>query len=77
MITVNVFFQEYDVNYTDGTAIMYENLITNEIKVILNNHLVLNEINYLMDKLEKNLKSRYKDIQINMNWGTANKEEKK
>ena len=72
MITLNVFFNKYDPNYTDGTAILYENLITNEVKLILNNHLIISEIQHMVDRAVDILKKRYDEVKVNINWKTAN-----
>jgi len=75
MIALDVFFREYNANYTDGTAILYENLITNKVKLILNNHLVINEIQTLVDRAVSILKTRYNVINVNIHWNTAQNEE--
>lgn len=75
MITLNVFFEEYDPNYTDGTAVLYENLITNEVKLILNSHLIISETYKMLDIAVDILKTRYSEVRVNINWEIDNKVE--
>ena len=75
MITLDVFFEEFNIEYTEGTATLYENLITNKVKLVISNHTFLNEIQYLINKAVKILKLRYKEIDVKIHWETANKVE--
>ncbi len=75
MITLNVFFNEYNPDSNDGTAILYENLITNNVELILNNHLLIGETKSFIKKAVKNLKTRYSEVKVNINWETANEVE--
>lgn len=75
MITLDVFFEEFNIEYTEGTATLYENLITNEVKLVISNHTLLNETQYLINKAVKILKLRYKEIDVKIHWETANKVE--
>ena len=72
MITLKVFFNKYDPNYTDGTTVLYENLITNDVKLILNNHMIISEIQYIVNKATDILKKRYSEVKVDINWETAN-----
>lgn len=75
MITLDVFFEEFNIEYTEGTATLYENLITNEVKLVISNHTLLNETRYLINKAVKILKLRYKEINVKIHWETVNKVE--
>lgn len=77
MITLDVYFNEYDPNYTNGTAVLYENLITNKVQLVLNNHLVLGEIKHLINKATNILKKRYDEVNVKVHWETAKKESEK
>lgn len=76
MITLNVYFEEYDPNYTEGTAILYENLITNEVWLVLSNRLLLSETKHVITKAENILKRRYENVITNINWDKVRKEKK-
>lgn len=43
MTTLKVFFKSHDINY-EGTAVLHENLITNECKLELDSGLFMDEI---------------------------------
>ncbi len=77
MITLNVFFEEYNANYSEGTAILYENLITNDVKLVLNNHLVISEYQHFINKAVNILKLRYDEVKVNINYETTKKESDK
>ncbi|MGM9881604.1 MAG: hypothetical protein ACI31S_02030 [Bacilli bacterium] len=70
MITLEVCFSynDYDI---DGTAVLYENLISGEVKLILSTRLYINEAKILIDKAVNILKLRYKDVKININWDNS------
>lgn len=76
MIDLDVYFDSYDAYDTDGTAVLYENLITNRVHLVLNNHLVLGEIKHFIKKAENILKKRYAEVNVKIHWETAKKEEK-
>lgn len=67
MITLEVCFScnEYDA---DGTAVLYENLISGKVKLILSTQLYIDEAKVFIDKAVNILKLRYKDVRININW---------
>lgn len=67
MITLEVCFScnEYDV---DGTAVLYENLISGKVKLILSTKSYIDETKVFIDKAVNILKLRYKDVKININW---------
>lgn len=75
MITLNVFFEEYDPNYSEGTATLYENLITDDVKLVLNNHLVISEFQHFINEAVNSLKLRYDEVKVNIHYETANKKE--
>lgn len=76
MITLNVFFENYEPNHSNGTAILYENLITENVTLVLNNNLVLNEIQHFISKTVEILKLRYEKVNVDIKWETAKKEAK-
>lgn len=75
MIELDVYFEEYDPNFSDGTAILKENLITNKIQLIVNRNLVINEIYAFINKAKKILEKRYSQVKVNICWDSLGKEE--
>lgn len=72
MITLNVFF----VNNNElGTAMLIENLITNDVILELSSKLLIGETKSFIEKAVKNLKTRYSEVKVNINWETADKVE--
>lgn len=72
MITLKVFF----VNNNElGTATLIENLITNDVMLELSSKLLIDETEAFIKKAVKNLKTRYSEVKVDINWETADKVE--
>lgn len=72
MITLKVFF----VNNNElGTATLIENLITNDVMLELSSKLLIGETKAFIEKAVKNLKTRYSEVKVDINWETADKVE--
>ena len=72
MITLKVFF----VNNNElGTATLIENLITNDVMLELSSKLLIGETKAFIEKTVKNLKTRYSEVKVDINWETADKVE--
>lgn len=59
-----------------GSAVMCENLITNEVTLELSDKLFLGEIKALTNKALKILKPRYQDIKAQINWDSLKESDK-
>ena len=72
MITLKVFF----VNNNElGAATLIENLITNDVMLELSSKLLIGETKAFIEKAVKNLKTRYSEVKVDINWETADKVE--
>lgn len=72
MITLKVFFVNNDEL---GTATLIENLITNDVMLELSSKLLIGETKAFIEKAVKNLKTRYSEVKVDINWETADKVE--
>lgn len=70
MIKLEVYFiKKHFTN--DGTAVLYENLIDNSVVLRLYDGLYIGEIKSLIQQAVNILKTRYKDVKVNINWDSA------
>lgn len=65
-ITLQVYF--IDGINSLGTAVMVENLITNDVQLELSKTIFLHEVYSFVEKTIDILKQRYSEVDVNINW---------
>ena len=68
MIELKVFFTD-EIDF--GTAMLFENSITNEVILELSTKLLIGETKIFINKAVDILKRRYGKVNVNINWDTA------
>lgn len=62
---LNVYFTE---NNDLGTAVLIENLITNEVLLELPGKIFIGKMKVFINKAVAQLKLRYDEVKVNINW---------
>lgn len=74
MITLEVYFN--DNESFDGQALLEENLITNQCKLLLKPTLFVSETKSFIDKATELLKQRYENVEVEIHWNSLKTGEK-
>ena len=74
-MTLNVYFIDHQNNW-DGSAVLRENLITDECILEIDSGVFIDETRKFIDKATQILKKRYENVTVKMHWDIIGKDDK-